>query len=114
MLWCYYGGVCFGVLTPAVLSLRADKQMEMATNSILAGYHWAKKWPHVAKLLEVIEKPDFCEDTGKLVESSSESVCVSQFCMPCACVLLFSSISISCKECISKSLMCCRQSPKGD
>ena len=46
------------------MSLYADKHMEVATNSILAGYCWAKRWPHVAKMLEVIDEPDFCEDTG--------------------------------------------------
>ena len=94
MLCCYYGGVCCSIETPAVLSLHADKQMETATNSILAGYCWATKWPHVAKLLEVIETPDFCEDTGELVESSSGSVTISHVLCWCVPVVIHQSTSV--------------------
>lgn len=44
--------------------------MEMATNSILAAYCWAKRWPHIAKMLEVIDDPNV-EDTGKVFESQN-------------------------------------------
>ena len=71
------------------MPLHADKHMEMATNSILAGYCWAKKWPHVAKLLELIDKPDFYEDTGKFVKSSNGCACILHFCMLFIPVLVY-------------------------
>lgn len=60
--------------------------MEVETNSILAGYRWAKGWPHVAKMLEVIDNPKFCEGSGKLFET-----CQPVWCMPCLPVLNLSS-----------------------
>lgn len=49
--------------------------MEMAINSILAAYRWAKRWPHVANMLEVIEDPND-EDTGRSLRVNEKLWCL--------------------------------------
>ena len=75
----------------AVVSLHADEQMEMATNNILAGYCWAKRWPYVADMLEVIDDPHSYGDTGNCVKTSRPATmpvyaCHMEFCLFCASV----------------------------
>lgn len=53
------------------VTVLADEQLEMASTSILAGFRWAQRWPHMARVLKATAEPALSQDAGRKIKKEN-------------------------------------------